>query len=258
MIFAFIRKYAAIIGFLGLWEGLSRLRVIDPLFFPPFTQVVAEIVHLLRIGVLGPQIKASLQRAIPGFLLATLMGVPLGLLLGSWFKTLTNYLELPLEIFSQLNPFLLFHIIILFMGIGEAPKVTIVAWTCLWPIVFSSMSGAAQVNPSLLKSGRAFGLSRLGLLRKITWPAASPVVFAGIRLSLGYSLFMLIAAEMMGASSGLGFMVQRTQETFQLDRLYAAVTVIAFLGLILDASLQLLGRAFLYTKLENYVNTPGD
>ncbi|MDR1609209.1 MAG: ABC transporter permease [Deltaproteobacteria bacterium] len=251
---SFLRKHAAIFIFLALWEGLSRFQIIDPLFFPPFTKVLATIADLFKLGVLERQITASLYRAIPGFLLATIIGVPLGLLLGGWFKNINGFLELPLEVFSQLNPFLLFHIIILFMGIGEAPKVTIVAWTCLWPIVFSSINGAVNVNPHLIKSGRAFGLSRIALIRKIVWPAAAPLVFAGVRLSLGYSLFMLIAAEMMGASSGLGFMVMRTQEAFQLDRLFATVTVIAFLGLFLDFLLRLFGEKFLLLKMESHLN----
>ncbi|MDR1577740.1 MAG: ABC transporter permease [Deltaproteobacteria bacterium] len=250
----FVRKHAAILVFLGLWEALSRFQIIDPLFFPPFSHVLETIFHLFKIGVLTPQITASLQRAIPGFLLALVVGAPLGLLLGGWLKNINGFLELPLEVFSQLNPFLLFHIIILFMGIGEAPKITIVTWTCLWPIVFSSINGAANVNPSLIKSGRTFGLCRLALIRKIVWPAAAPLVFAGARLSLGYSLFMLIAAEMMGASSGLGFMVTRTQEAFQLDRLFAAVTVIAFLGLFLDAILWFIGEKFLLLSMESHLN----
>ncbi|MDR0550011.1 MAG: ABC transporter permease [Deltaproteobacteria bacterium] len=250
----FCRKYFCVLAFLLLWEALTRLGFLDALFFPPFSVVIESIIHLFKIGTLGPHISASLSRALSGFALATIVGVPLGLLLGGFYKSLNDVLELPLEVFSQINPFLLFHILILFMGLGESPKIAIVAWTCLWPTLFSSFNGAAQVNPGLIKSGRAFGLRRLALIRKIVWPAAAPTVFTGIRLSLGYSLFMLIAAEMMGASSGLGFLVIRSQEAFQLDRVYASVVVIAFLGLILDGLLFILGRKFLSLSLENYLN----
>jgi NitT/TauT family transport system permease protein len=179
-------------------------------------------------------LKVSLLRALSGFVIATLLGVPLGLLLGTWFKKLNAYLDFPLEILSQLNPFILFHILILFLGIGESPKITIVAWTCLWPVTFSAINGAKSVSPLLLKAGRAFGLNRFGILIKIVVPQALPLIFAGIRLSLGYSLFMLIAAEMMGASSGLGFLTLVSQENFQLNRMYAAVVMIACLGIVLD------------------------
>jgi NitT/TauT family transport system permease protein len=240
----FINKYGSIVIFLLLWEILSRTKIINPLFFPPFSVVLETIIFLLKIGLLGPQILASLNRAIPGFLIAALVGIPLGLLLGGWFKNLNDSLELPLETLSQLNPFLLFHLIILFLGLGEAPKITIVAWTCLWPILFCSINGAVNVHPDLIKSGRAFGLNRLNLIRQVIWPAAAPMVMTGVRLSLGYSLFMLIAAEMMGASNGLGFMVLRSQEAFQLDRMFAFVVVIAFLGLVLDGFIRLIVRFF--------------
>lgn len=250
----FVRDYACVLVFLLLWEIFSRSGILNPLFFPPFTTVLASIAQMFRIGTLWPHIEASLIRALSGFFLATVIGVPLGLILGGFYKTLNDVLELPLEISSQINPFLLFHILILFMGIGESPKIAIVAWTCLWPTLFSSFNGAAGVNPAILKSGRAFGLNRLSLLKKIVWPASAATVFTGVRLSLGYSLFMLIAAEMMGASKGLGFLVLRSQEAFQLERMYASVVVIAFLGLILDALLFLLGRKFLPLSLENYLN----
>ncbi|MDR1873008.1 MAG: ABC transporter permease [Deltaproteobacteria bacterium] len=253
----FVNKYISLAIFLALWEGLSRFRILDPLFFPPFSAVIESIVHMFKIGTLWPHIELSLFRALLGFFLATVIGAPLGLILGGRFKSQNDVVELPLEILSQINPFLLFHLIILFMGLGESPKVAIVAWTCLWPTLFSAFNGAANVNSSLIKSGRAFGLSTSQLIRKIIWPAAAPTVFTGLRLSLGYSLFMLIAAEMMGASGGLGFLVLRSQEAFQLDRMYAAVVVIAFLGLILDGLLYWLGRKLIFLSLESQVNPSG-
>lgn len=198
-------------------------------------------------------VRLSLMRALVGFFLATLMGVPLGLMLGTWFKSFYKFTELPLEVLSQINPFLLFHILILFMGIGEAPKITIVFWTCLWPITFSTMNGASSVNKNLIKAGRAFGLGSFGLLTKIVLPAASPLIFAGLRLGLGYSMFMLVAAEMMGASSGLGFLTLNSQESFQLNKMYAAVVVIAFLGLLLDFIIYMIGRKYFLLANEGYV-----
>jgi NitT/TauT family transport system permease protein len=253
-----LNKYGAILAFLLLWETASRLEIINPVLFPPFTSVVETIIRLTANGVLTKHIVISLSRAVSGFLIAALVGLPLGLALGGFFKRLNLAAELPTEVLSQVNPFLLFHVIILFMGLGEAPKITIVAWTCLWPILFGAMNGAAQVNPALLKAGRAFGLSKTGLISKIVVKAAGPLIFSGLRLSLGYSMFMLIAAEMMGASSGLGWLVIRSQENFQLDRMYAGVTVIAFLGLALDCIIYLSGRKYLSLAKQDLVNAAGD
>jgi NitT/TauT family transport system permease protein len=255
---AFLNKYGSIAGFLLLWELASRSGLMDPNFFPSFSKVARTVLDLCGNGVMGLHIKVSLTRAVLGFLIAAAVGLPLGLLSGSWFRSFHRALDLPLEVISQINPFLLFHLIIIFMGLGEAPKVTIVAWTCLWPVLFSAINGAQSVNPALIKAGRAFGLSRSALLMKITVPASAPLIFSGLRLSLGYSLFMLIAAEMMGASSGLGWFVIRSQENFQLARMYAAVLVIALLGLALDALICLLGRRYLSLSRQAFLNTPGD
>jgi NitT/TauT family transport system permease protein len=248
------RRYACIVLFLAAWEILSRARIINPVFFPPFTSVLETIWRMTVSGVMPLHVKVSLVRALTGFAIAAVVGVPLGLALGSWYRGLQKTLDIPFEVLSQINPFLLFHILILFLGIDEAPKIAIVAWTCLWPVVFSSMNGAANVNPLLVKAGRAFGLGRAGLLIKIVAPASSPLIFAGLRLSLGYSMFMLIAAEMMGASRGLGWLTLTSQETFQLNKMYASVLVIAFLGLALDAAIWLAGRRLLPLSREGFLN----
>jgi NitT/TauT family transport system permease protein len=248
----FLRKYGCVLVFLGLWEFLSRTRLINPIFFPPVSVILENIWAMVKTGEMLVHTKISLERAIPGFFLAAIAGIPLGLLCGTWFKSITRYIDIPMEFLSQLNPFLLFHILILFMGIGEAPKITIVFWTCLWPITFSSLNGAASVDPLLVKAGRAFGLDRVGLFKKIVLPGAAPMIFSGLELGLGYSMFMLIAAEMMGASSGLGFLTLNSQETFQLKKMYSAVVVIACLGLALDFIIRLIGRRFLTLREEIY------
>ncbi|MDR0621469.1 MAG: ABC transporter permease [Deltaproteobacteria bacterium] len=252
---AFGKRYVSILAFLLIWETLSRLQKINPIFFPPFTDILGTILRLFEIGVMGEHVRVSLQRAIPGVLLAALVGVPLGLILGTFFSRVKTFLEIPLEVLSQINPFLLFHILILFMGIGESPKITIIFWTCLWPITLNTMHGGASVNSTPIKAGRAFGLDRTGLIKKIVVPATMSHIFTGLRLSLGYSMFMLVAAEMMGASSGLGWLVLASQGTFQLNRMFAAVMVIALLGLILDALIYSIGHRYLTISLEGFSNS---
>jgi NitT/TauT family transport system permease protein len=251
---SFWRKYACIALFLAAWETLTRTRVLNPVFFPPFTTVMETVWRMTLQGVMIEHVRVSLTRALSGFAVAAAVGVPLGLVLGSWFRGLQKALDIPLEVLSQINPFLLFHILILFLGIDEAPKIAIVAWTCLWPILFSSMNGASNVNPVLIKAGRAFGLGRAGLLWRVVAPASSPLVFSGLRLSLGYSMFMLVAAEMMGASRGLGWLTLNSQETFQINRMFASVVVIAFLGLAMDGAVWLAGSRFLHLSREGHMN----
>lgn len=251
----FFDKYIAVIAFIVLWELISRLGLVNTLFIPPFTAILETIWFMLTSGVLIEHTAISLTRALAGFVAAAVIGIPLGLVLGGWFKRLELALEPVLEVFSQTNPFLLFHIIILFLGIGETPKITIIAWTCLWPVLFNTISGIQNVNPTLLKAGRGFGLGPFKILYKIVFPAVAPAIFTGLRLSAGYSLFMLIAAEMMGSSSGLGFLIYSSQQNFQVPNIFAPVVVIAVLGLLIDAVMQKLEKRFVVLSDQGALNS---
>ncbi|MGA2141763.1 MAG: ABC transporter permease [Brevinematales bacterium] len=227
-------KFGAISVFLILWEMLSRLAILDKLFIPPFSDVALAAWRIFRTGNLLAHIGISLERAVSGFAIAVIAGIPLGLIFGGWFKKAEIALGPLLEFFSQINPFIFFHIVVFILGIEEPTKIIIIFWACVWPIIFSTISGIKHIQPEILKAGRSFGLGRTGLFFKIVLPSAAPSIFVGLRLSAGYSLFMLIAAEMMGCSSGLGWLILNFQEGYQISSIFAAAIIIAFLGLIFD------------------------
>jgi NitT/TauT family transport system permease protein len=191
----------------GGWGG-----VIPSLFVPPLSQVIRAIADLWSTGELVRNSLISLQRAFIGFAAAVVLGLPLGLLVGGWFPRVQTALEPLMELFAQANPLVLFHIIILFLGIGEAPKTFIIGWLCLWPVTFSAINGIQNVDPLVLKAARSFGVGRGRLFVSVILPFAAPAIFAGLRLAAGYAFIMLVAAEMMGASSGLGWLVLSAQE----------------------------------------------
>ncbi len=234
---ALIKRYGVVVCFFLVWEAASRWKVVNPIFVPPFTRVLREIWRMIEEGIFFTNLSISLMRAVFGFGLALVLGVPLGFLLGGWFPKIGGAFQGLLEICSQVNPFLLLHIILLFMNIGEASKITIIAWTCIWPIIFSTISGIRNMDPDVLKLGHSFGLKRFLMFRKVVLPAVVPNLFTGIRLSAGYSFIMLIAAEMMGANSGLGYFILDSQVNFRITQLYAAVLLIAILALIIDSLL---------------------
>jgi NitT/TauT family transport system permease protein len=143
-----------------------------------------------------------------------------------------------MELFAQANPLVLFHIIILFLGIGEAPKTFIIGWLCLWPVTFSAINGIQNVDPLVLKAARSFGVGRGRLFVSVILPFAAPAIFAGLRLAAGYAFIMLVAAEMMGASSGLGWLVLSAQESYYVTRIFAGATVITCFALVADGVLK--------------------
>lgn len=243
-----------------VWEAVPRTGLVNPLFIPPLSGVAAALRDVIATGELSTHTLLSLQRAVLGLIAGLVIGLPLGLLLGGWFPRTQTALEPLMELFAQANPLILFHVIMLFLGIGEAAKTFIIAWLCLWPITFSTITGIRTIDPSVLKMARSLGLGRMRLFVLVTLPAAAPSVFAGLRLSAGYAFIMLIAAEMMGASSGLGWLVIQFQESYTATRIFAAALVITALAIGADSLLKLLGGRFLKgteSATDDYVQLTG-
>ena len=248
-------RYILVIIFLILWEVSTRLNIISPIFVPPFTKVIKVIFNMIESGTFIVNVRISLFRATSGFIIASLIGIPIGFLLGGWFKKVKLALDMLLEVCSQVNPFLMFHVIVLFLGIGEFSKISIIVWTCLWPIIFSTINGIANVNPELLKMGRTFGLGKVSMFYKIVLPATAPAIFSGLRLAAGYALLMITAAEMMGSKSGLGYLIINSQENFKITEMYASVLIIAIVALVVDYIMEKLEKKFTKFEDEGIINS---
>ena len=114
---------------------------------------------------------------------------------------------------------------------GETSKVSMVVYSCIWPVVLNTVSGVRNVDPLLIRSARSMGLRPLQLFVKVVLPASVPSVFTGIRIAGAYSILVLIAAEMVGAKAGLGYLVNYSQFTFEIPKMYAGIITLALLGL---------------------------
>ncbi len=251
----FFNKYVLIIALIVVWEITTQLKLISPIFLPPFSRVIEAIIEMIKTGEFIANFRISIFRAMSGFVIAALIGIPIGLLLGGWFKKLKLALNMLLEICSQINPFLMFHLILIFLGIGEFSKISILVWTCLWPIIFSTISGINNINPQILKIGRTFGLGRVLMFIKIILPASAPGIFNGLRLAAGYSLLMLTAAEMMGAKSGLGYLIIYSQQNFKITEMYAVVLIIAISALVIDYIMSLIEKKIIIFEEQGIINS---
>jgi NitT/TauT family transport system permease protein len=215
----------------AIWEAGPRMGWIDSQFFPPPSVIIAEGAKLLEKGELLPHILVSLGRIMTGFTVAVAVATPLGFILGGWFPRLTHFLRPLLRLLGQINAFSLFPLFVLFFGIGELAKFSIIFWSCLWPILFTTIAGVQGVDPLHVKVARSMGSSRLSLFTRVLFPAALPSIFTGIRLGMTIAFLMLIAAEMIGASTGLGWLVLNSSVNYVIPRLYLAAAVIALLGM---------------------------
>jgi len=220
-----------IIFLIAIWEVAPRLGWIDSQFFPPPSLIIAEGIKMAERGELLIQITSSLQRLFQGLAAALVVGIPLGFILGGWFPRLTHFLRPLLRLFAQLNAFALFPLFVLFFGIGELAKFAVIFWSCLWPILFTTIAGVQGVDPLYVKVARSMGSGRLTIFVRVLFPGALPSIFTGIRLGATVAFLMLIAAEMIGATAGLGWVVLNSQVNYVIPRLYLAAAIIAFLGM---------------------------
>jgi NitT/TauT family transport system permease protein len=252
---SFLFKLGIILIFLLFWELVSRTGLVDRIFIPPFSEAFVNIYNLFQDNDLLEHLRVSVFRALSGFILAALAGIPLGLCLGLGPLRLKWAMEPLVEVLVQINPFILFHIIEIIMGIGEPARISVIFITCLWPVVFSTVIGISNVDAQLVKVGRSFNLSKIRLFLQVILPASSPKIFAGLRLSMGYSIFMLVAAEMMGAKSGLGWLITWEQLNFQILNIFSIAIVIALLGLCLDMIMEFIQKKFSHYEMQEFLNS---
>ncbi len=245
-----LKSIIVIAAFFVVWELITRVGLVNTMLLPPFSEVLLAIGGLFIKGNMFMHIYLSLGRAMGGFTVAVLVAIPAGIAMGGLSRRLQLAAEPLVEVLSQLNPFVLYHLILVFMGVGESVKITIIAWACIWPLLFSTISGVCNIDPLYIKSANAFKLSRWQMAVKIFLPGAMPQIMYGIRLSASYSLFMLIAAEMMGAESGLGFFIVLCQRYYQIKNVYATVVIIALLGVLIDVVINLVERKMLFHYLQ--------
>ncbi|MCY9695652.1 ABC transporter permease [Paenibacillus alginolyticus] len=222
-----------IVVLLFVWEVAPRLGLVDRTFFPPISEIAAAWWQLLLSGDLTEHTIASLSRSLGGFTLAILISIPLGLAIG-WWKPVSEYLNPLLELLRNTAALAILPVFILLLGLGETSKIAIVFYACTFPLLLNTISGVKNVDPLLIKSARSMGLSPVRLFRKVIIPAAIPTIFVGIRQAGAGSILVLVAAEMVGAKSGLGYLIQYTQFSFQITNMYAGIISISVIGLIIN------------------------
>jgi len=235
-IVGFCHRLLAVTIFLLIWEITPRTGLADPVFLPPFSKVFAEFLRMLMTGELLKHLAISLQRSILGFSLGLLISVPLGLLIG-WFKGFERFSDPLLQTFRQTSTLALFPVFIMIFGIGELSKIAIIFWGVQWAILLNTIAGVKNVDPLLIKTARSMGTRPFDIFVKVIVPASVPSIFMGIRLSATTSILILVAAEMMGANSGLGFLIYDAEVKYQIPKMYAAIISMSILGLIVNYSL---------------------
>ena len=234
-------RYGLILGFLALWQLASTRGWVNPAVFPPLDVIVSALWKGISSGALVDDIAISLRRSGIAFLAAVAIGIPLGLFMGQ-FRAVERALDPVLQLFRQTSALALYPVFILLLGLGETSKVFVIFWATLFPILLATIGGVKGVDGKLIEMARTYGAGRLAIFRRVVLPASVPAIFVGLRLSATTALLLLIAAEMIGANKGIGFQVMNAQYNFQIPLMFAAILLLALLGLAANALLVLLER----------------
>jgi NitT/TauT family transport system permease protein len=210
--------------------------------FPTPLQVVAATVDLVRNGTLWDHIGASLYRVGAGFLLAVVVGIPLGLLMG-WVRGAFNTLNPLIQILRPISPIAWIPLAILWFGVGDLSPIFLIFLSSVFPTVVQTAAGVHTIDRQYLWAADNFGVSRAKLFLQVVIPAVLPQIIVGLRISLGVAWLVVVAAEMIALRSGLGYLIIDSRNAGnRYDLVVAGMVIIGLTGLTLDAMMRRLER----------------
>jgi NitT/TauT family transport system permease protein len=202
--------------------------------FPKPLNVLAGMAELARRGVLVKYVVASLFRVASGFLLALVVGVPLGLLLG-WFARAFRAFNPAIQVLRPISPIAWIPVAILWFGVSDMAPVFLIFLASLFPIMTATMSAVQNIQLVYLRAANNFGATRMTLFRTVVFPAAMPQVITGVRIALGVAWLVVVAAEMIAVNSGLGYLIIDARNAgMRYDLVVAGMVMIGLIGLALD------------------------
>jgi ABC-type nitrate/sulfonate/bicarbonate transport system permease component len=222
-------SFASPIVLLVLWEVASRSGWLDPRFFPAPSSICVELFALIRTGELVIDLGWTLQRVAIGFCLGAVPAVALGLVMG--LSPMLNAVFRPIVAAIYPVPKIaLFPLIMLMFGLGETSKWVIIAIAVFFQVFFSTLAGVINIDRIYLDVARNFGASRWQAYRLIAMPAALPFIFTGCQLGIGMALIVVVVAEQFGTKVGLGYLIWRSWQVFEVRDMFVGLMVVAILG----------------------------
>ena len=234
-----------VVAFLGIWMLAAELYVsgegTQATLLPTPVEVVSAGAEMVGDGSLFTHILASLERVLIAFAVASAVAIPLGIAMG-WWKVVHRQLDPVMEFFRPIPPLAWIPLSILWFGTGDQQNEFIIFLGVFFPVLVNTIAAVRAVDPVLIRAGQSLGASRLSLLRKVVFPGSLPGIFTGLRVGLGIGWMALVAAELVAADSGLGFLINDSRFIFRTDRILLGMVVIGVMGLLMDRGLRLLSR----------------
>lgn len=235
----------SVISVLVIWQLVSLTGWVNHILLPSPLDIVNSLVASLEDGSLLRNTWWSLLRVLEGFLLATLVAVPLGIAMGV-SQIVRGLVDPLLELLRPIPPIAVIPLAILWLGIGELSKVFIIAYGAFFPILINTMAGFREVERVHVRAAQVLGAKRYHIFRDVVVPSAFPFIVVGCRLGMSMAFIVLVAAELIASSVGLGFMINDARYNFRTDQIFLGMACIGALGfglnlILLEAERRLLG-----------------
>jgi ABC-type nitrate/sulfonate/bicarbonate transport system permease component len=237
----------SIAGTLCIWELVTAMGWMGQVLLPAPADVVNALVAAIADGSLIKNVVASLSRVVEGFFLAIIVAVPLGIAMGM-SRTVFGLFDPLLELVRPIPPIAVIPLAILWFGIGELSKALLIAYGAFFPILVNTMAGFRQVERVHVQAAQALGANRYHIFRDVVLRSALPFVIVGARLGMGMAFIVLVAAELIASSAGLGFMINDARYNFRTDQMFVGMGCIGILGFVLNMLLLKTERRLLKWK----------
>jgi NitT/TauT family transport system permease protein len=232
---------AGVLVALAIWWACTSLLVPPGSFLARFSpdKAAVALARLLTTGQLWPHLLTSFRRVLVGLAISAAIGLPLGLAVGS-LPLFARASGPVFQFVRMVSPLSWTPLAIILLGVGDRPVYFLIAIGCVWPIVLSTSAGVAALDRRWVLVGRSLGATRVEVLRTIVWPGIRPNVLTGLRLAVGMAWIILVPAEMLGVSSGLGYFILNTRDRLAYADLMAAIVVIGTCGFLIDGAARVL------------------
>ena len=241
---AFISNWLGVVGILAFfltWEILTRVEILNPFYFPPFSKIIAKGVELFANGTIWEHMWFSLTNFSVGFAIAVALGVVAGVPMG-WYKGISRTFD-PLLSGIYATPLIaLLPLIIMLFGLGPLSKIIMTILAAVFPVMINTMAGIANTDHRLITMSRAFGARDSTIFLKVSIPGSLPYIVAGMRVALGRALVYIVVAEQYGAAMGLGYLSSVAAQRFQMAAMFVPIVIIACLGAGLNELLKTVER----------------
>ena len=247
---ALVRGLAGIAAVLLAWQALAWANLINAVLLPAPLTLFWTTIDLLRDGSLLRHVGASIERVLVGVLCAVVVGLSLGVLLG-WSERLSQYVKPIVEALRPIPPIAWTPLAILWFGIGNAPSYFLVFIGAVFPVFVSTFSAVRNIERTQINAALCLGATPSMLIRDILIPGALPVIFPGLRIALGVGWMCVVAAELIAAQSGLGYMIQQSRVLLQTQNVVTGMIAIGVIGFAMNAAMTVIER-----RLVPWQNSP--